>query len=728
MGYSKDSVGNIKKVIRFINEGHISSAIELLAQVLVGLREYKMLEFVNELKNSYKYLLEYALTGGEDRGRNIMLSDIRESLLGIAEEILSNIETVSDPAIFYSNRRFDKMQKENLSMLLERLQSIESENSLVKETGVYSEDIAKKREELVDNIFDKVMALPFHAMNDLKHISRYILSEERSEDVKKILISALFISVSQQYNRYKVISLIDIYENTNNEKIAARALVSLLIIFNKFSDRISRDLVIGQRLELWKDSLVNYTRLRDTVMAFLRTMDTTRINDKMKKDLIPGLSKLKPEIVKEFSKNFKPEDLDEMEFNPEWEEMLRQSGLDKKLKEFAELQSEGADIMMIPFSQLKQFSFFHKLSHWFLPFSSDYSQLGVLRSLNNEFFDKMLEVGPFCDSDKFSFALSLNQMPKEQVDIIKMQMAGGLEQMKLEHEEINLKLKNPGFLSELDNYMKNLYRFFNLFRKKDEFDNPLSSPLAFTELPYIGDWLKEQELVSLAAEFFFKRKYFQHSLTLFQIVADNEPTEIIWDKIGFCQQSLHRFKDALESYEKAEMFGQFNSWRLKMKAGCYKMLGDYECASDNYSKLLESDPDNKSLLYNIAICEMVKGNYRSVIEKCYKYDYLYPGNIKILQLLSLSEAYDGNYSKAKSIVDKMIIEHGIDSDINNYFVLGTLSLRNGDMRDAIKMYRMISKDSQQWYSIVHKEMEALGLWDINKEKILMMREYDLLES
>ena len=44
-----------------------------------------------------------------------------------------------------------------------------------------------------------------------------------------------------------------------------------------------------------------------------------------------------------------------LENNPEWEEMLEKNGLADKMRELTEMQSEGADLMMVTFSNLKGF-------------------------------------------------------------------------------------------------------------------------------------------------------------------------------------------------------------------------------------------------------------------------------------------------------------------------------------------------------------------------------------
>ena len=68
---------------------------------------------------------------------------------------------------------------------------------------------------------------------------------------------------------------------------------------------------------------------------------------------------------------FKSDDWDEE--NPEWSEILEQSGIADKLQELTELQMEGADVYMSTFSMLKSFPFFNETAHWFLHFDPEFS-------------------------------------------------------------------------------------------------------------------------------------------------------------------------------------------------------------------------------------------------------------------------------------------------------------------------------------------------------------------
>ena len=75
----------------------------------------------------------------------------------------------------------------------------------------------------------------------------------------------------------------------------------------------------------------------------------------------------------------------------------------------AEMQRNGSDIYFGGFKQMKRYPFFYTLSNWFCPFYQEHPGLSNTTSKlkNSKFLDILQKNGPFCDSDKFSFALAL---------------------------------------------------------------------------------------------------------------------------------------------------------------------------------------------------------------------------------------------------------------------------------------------------------------------------------
>ena len=80
-----------------------------------------------------------------------------------------------------------------------------------------------------------------------------------------------------------------------------------------------------------------------------------------------------------------------------------------------DMQKKGSDIYFGGFSQMKRFPFFYDISNWFTPFFFEHPDIihFVKRAKGNKFLEKMMRVGPFCDSDKYSFVIAFQQVMEQ---------------------------------------------------------------------------------------------------------------------------------------------------------------------------------------------------------------------------------------------------------------------------------------------------------------------------
>lgn len=719
---------NTELLTRVLDEerrNNISIALSLLKKYTDNEKLYREASMIERWTQSYKYMLQYAMTGKEDKGRDLLINDISNNIKGLCKDLIADLDSATSSKIFYATRRLEKIQNNSFENLLLKFALSDKRYKSDISEGKYDTSVAREREALIDNIFEYVMALPFNPTARLNIIKGLCADPNESLELKCIVVSALFVSLSQLYDRHKLITLLDIYEVSDSGRLSARLLISIMLILSQWHDEINDDISLKQRLDNWKDSIQNYTRLRDAVMAFLNTFDTSRINNKMKNEILPSFRNIPSDVLKDFQKRYGNGDLEDMEFNPEWEEMLRKSGLEDKMKEFAEMQSEGADLMMMAFSDLKALPFFNKLSHWFLSYDRNRSDLAFIRDPQNKAFARLLDVnGPFCDTDKYSFALTLSQLPDLNRRMISSQIEASLEQLKIESEEAALYQANPEFNSEMIKFLRDLYRFFNLFRLKNEFYNPLKYPLNYIKLPVLGEWLDDFELNSKAAEFYFQRGYYRDALMLYdQIVKEGSSDGFLWEKIGFCHQSLGNPQSALETYQKAEFFFPEKNWLRKMIAFCLKATQRYVEASEYYKMVLDTDPDNVRLLFNTALSLLEAKKYGEALEYCHKALFLKGNDRKIMSLTAACEILSGNISKGKNIIDRLLVEFGFDQTKDNLILLLLYNLETRDFDAAYKNFLQLGKDSKERIATVEKEFQTLEIFEKFKETFNIFKEY-----
>lgn len=110
------------------------------------------------------------------------------------------------------------------------------------------------------------------------------------------------------------------------------------------------------------------------------------------------------------------------------DEILHGDNSDRKLEELEEsmrkisdMQKHGADIYFGGFSKMKRFGFFYTPANWFTPFYIQHPGLEQIPETIQEakFMTSLLSSMPFCDSDKYSFALAMSTVYAQLPDNIK---------------------------------------------------------------------------------------------------------------------------------------------------------------------------------------------------------------------------------------------------------------------------------------------------------------------
>ena len=511
----------------------------------------------------------------------------------------------------------------------------------------------------------------------------------------------------------------DVYEKSDSTATRARALAGIMIAMVRHSDRIRTDRSVIDRLLLWQDSIEAYTHLRDTIRAMIGTRDTERITNKIKDEVLPELMKLRPEIMKTLGDKT---DIDKTIFddNPEWAELLDKSGLEKKMRELSDMQNEGADLMMLTFSNLKQFPFFTKAANWFLPFDARHSALN-LNDDTRRLIDMLFSIGSIaCDSDMYSMALATTVMPKPQLDMMFGQLSSNLDQLKEQMKASEFDTGAGSFDKEVLRVIRDLYRFFKLFRKREGFFNPFEKPLQFTSFPVIGEMMNDEDILRLMGEFYFKRGYYAEALPLFETIASekcDDPT--IFEKIGFSLQNQSRFEGALDAYQKAAFLRPPGPWLTNKLAFVNRRLGNYEEASRLYADALEMDPENLNLIMNTGNMLLETGDVVGALTHFYHANYIDPDSPRILRALAWTELINGNHDKSARLYERIIKNNPAASD---YLNAGHVAVLSGRNREALNLYKLAATNDKSDFKLAFTAdmpvLEKLGA-DLTAMRLLL---------
>lgn len=684
------------KIDRLINSSRFNEAFLLLKRELFKYPNLSgKLENLKEAESTYKHMLAFLAVGHDDPGRKDMTDRIREALYDANETVARNRRLVDSSDIYSSTRRLFNLRKETLASLLKQFSEIlNSESSNDNAVSDNLEKITSKQAQVLEELFNYVWTMKGENTNDYDTLSQALGNDELPEYFKILLVSAVVLGNLDYFDPNSYELLIQTYEISSSINVKARALTGILLIALVHPHRVTGNLNIKSRLMLSTEDEELRQYLNDILLNIIRTYDTKRVDSKMRNEVIPGLMKIKPEIIEKMRNMASDSENFLSDANPEWEEMIENSDIGKKLQEINDMQLEGADVMVTAFSNLKTFPFFNSVANWFMPFVPGYfefDQLPIQRDADT--VGRLTSV--MCDSDLHSFLLSLKQMPESN----RNQMLKNMEmQMKEAQEALSDAIGETDkkkLQRKIRHALMDLYRFFKFFRKKNEFQDPFERPFLAEHIEKIMPWFGVAPInVRLVAEFYFKNKYYEEAAGMFTLYDRLEPGNFnIWEKIGFSFDRLQDFESAVKWYKKAEIVNPDNPWLDKKLAVALKNSGNTEEAKKYYRKSLEREPENYHLLMSMAQCLIDTGDTEQALKHLYHAQYLKPDKHDVKRAIAWAYLMEGNFEKANEQYVKVMVHP--EADATDFLNAAHSLLASGNFKDALKNYRSFVEKTPQ---------------------------------
>lgn len=668
-----------------ISSRRLREAFSMLRPQVTQHGDWQLSDRLSKTEETYRYMIHYMVEGMSDEGRARLYSTIVEDLCNISDILDYERKLPLSSSVLASTTRLARMRGETLSMAADQWKSAYSKYALVREVGALTPDIRTGMENTLSHLFDMTASLLTPTKEDIRALRSILDDAEMPYMAKAQLIASLTLSTLEFYQIDKLMLLADIVDQETDDRLVARALAGVMLILARYSRRTAADRRLADRFALWQDNIALYTKVREVLVNILRTLDTDRISKKMQEEIIPELMKMRPDIMNKMQNIDKEEALEAIQENPEWQEMFDKSGLGDKLRELSEMQSEGADLMMASFSNLKNYPFFNDMSAWFLPFYTDHSIMNGNEAVENESIRRLLSLdGLMCDSDKYSFACTLTRLPRQQQEMMTSQLDAQLDQLAEQMSGDNLKKKFPIFATEVTKYIRDLFRFYSLFRKHEEFYNPFAEPFPVLDIPYLSSLLDNDEILGIVGEFYFRRGYYDHALKFYDIMEQRDPSDrSIIEKKAYALQCTGQNERAIEYYTRAELLGEPSRWLLHKLAAVSRTLGKYDLAAKYYTLALESDPDNITLLIGLGTSLAQQNKLKEALNCFYKSEFLKPGREDIRRAIAWTELLAGHYDKSENYMQRILTSTPTANDMLN---AGHLYLLKRDFKQSARYY------------------------------------------
>ena len=646
---------------------------------------------LESLESDYQRMCDFMLRGFRDEQRD----EVYRQLLRRTVEFLGDCElaelqqsnrtlndaakkTITAAADHESVRQLLEGDVQNLAML-----SLDGDDeSAASRLKSYHDEHLKH----LDALFNTLLLSKQWSAGEKSFYQELLLSPTIDAADAALLISALTLSAMSVTDIAKLEVLFEVYRRATDEQVRQRALVGVAFalpidnygeVFPEYRQIIEA---------LCSDEKTRRELLELQKQVFL-CMDADRDHETIQRDIIPT-------IMKNQKLRFTNSGIEEIQDDP-LQDILNPNADDEAMEELEQtirrmmdMQRGGADIYFGGFSQMKRFSFFYTMSNWFMPFNVEHPALRhvVEKLKNSRFLQLLFDRGPFCDSDKYSFALAmstvLDRLPEGMREMLNNEEALGPTMSDEEQ-------RSAAYIRRM--YLQDLYRFFRLFPQHDDFRSPFDYEkfpeyFFFTNNAFRGTPLAA-EAVSLA-RFLLKQKHYDPLMRLLATYDNSDNAEQLLIEASL---TLRRgnYREAQQLFRQVLEKEPDNERAMHGLARASFNCGDYAEARQFYDRLTLLHPDSRQYELNACISMMHDTQAEEAVKRLYKLYYELPDDKNVSRALGWGLLMQGSVEQAGKIYDTLL--SGDENNAADYLNAGYCRWFEGRVEQAVELFRRYRK-------------------------------------
>ena len=650
-----------KSVADALAEERLKKAIDTLGEGIDELQDWELRTRYTEMQTAYRYMLEYLRQGMPDPDRERLHGELIGRCYVINDQIAVARLTEHSTKVYCQMRRKYKGVSEAdgvYARLRENFANSEVAQSLpADECRTLNERLATEHEQLLQQLFGILWSSNCWSKGDAENIYNCISSAEIALDDRAVAVSAITLSALKCFEPLKAITLCKLASNPES-LLSTRAIIGLIIVLFTYRQRIKHYPEIGNALAALRDDATIMRRIETIQIQLLRSRETQKIDRKMREEIIPAImknpnlrgNKLSMDILKEIE--------DDEDKNPEWKKWIEEDRIKGKIEEMSKWQMEGADVYMSTFSQLKNFSFFGEISNWFRPFDTNVPAIAAILPKEIKSSTSIISAicaSPFfCNSDKFSFCLTFERIPKEQRDALMAQMTGA-DQAEQQPDLQSVIPADKRAEVESNQYIQDLYRFFKVSNYRHEFSDPFAMSLNLLESKTLAPLIESNDALLRTFRYLVEKEYYSEAFKAgHSYEKSGECDAQFFQEMGFCAQKECYYDTAVDYYTKADIVKPDTLWTLRHIAQCYRLQGESEKALSYYLMAEELAPENISLLMQTGESYATLKQYEEAFARFYKVEYLKPDSLRAMRAIAWCSFITGKDDQARGYYRRLM--------------------------------------------------------------------------
>jgi tetratricopeptide (TPR) repeat protein len=728
------------KITEFLGKHHLKAAIQEMQKYASDFTEVRAAERLENISDDYRLMLDFMHRGFKDEQRDGMFKQLTHRLYMLEKDMML-AEDIRKKSLFNEAHVQASRKHWEQDLIRYSLENFVSSSALLSlkedDSSKEEQDLYKRHHEFMSVLFRKIWLSYQWNEAQASFVESLLLSPTIDSRDVQLMVSALTLANMTQFDILKFRTLIRVHQHASDEYARQRALVGVAFSLN-IQDPDSYD----EQKALLAEWLTDETVCRELLelqIQVIYCLNAESDNKKIHSDIMPTLMKNSHLHMTRLGIEEKEDDSLEDILDPGAADRAMEE-LETSMKRMMDMQKAGSDIYFGGFSMMKNYPFFLDMANWFTPFYLEHPALNdaIVKIGSPGLMKNLVNHGPFCDSDKYSFSLAMSTVIHQMPASIREMM--GSSEVFGPIQSLGERTSKPYIRRS---YLQDVYRFFRLFPKRGDLENPFFpkqketkyARFLFFAAPILQGSPLERHVVELG-NFLLK----QHRMAeLNAVVANFNNYDIVASVHGnekeqaaflvlkaVSHECLSENTLACKDYEQVLTLNPHHLHALKSLARMRFLAGDYEGASSCYAQLLSLQPDKKSHALNYSATLLKLGKAEEAMQHIYKLDYEHPDDANVQRVKAWGLMSQGKLEQARSVYETLC--KGSQQAVADYLNAGYCEWLSGNVSKAVEWFSHYCEQQKDEHFDIQTDFEndaaflhAHGISDID-----MMLMHELL--
>ena len=648
---------SLKLVDEALQAGNVGRAIRQMENYLAAWPEQHTAEKLAQVSEDYHRMEAYWLQGGTDPQREELYQRLLQRVYVLYANVMHYHRMNASP---YQNSLYTRVRQGqrdwSLTAIRHEMEGFVSNVAMLQlepdnKRAAKSEALYRDHQQQMNQLFEYVLTSRQWSDGVGSQFTEMMTSLTIDSIDQQLLIAAITLSLLNQYDMAKFRLLTEVYRLSQDEAVRQRALVGWTLSLSDTYQRVypeQRQLISA--LLQSEEVCQELTELQIQLIYCLNEESASRT---IQKEIMPDLLKNSSKMMAQDIEGTEEERLEEV-LHPEVSEE-RMEHLEASMRRMQDMQKEGVDVFFHGFSQIKRYPFFYDISNWLVPFYWQHADIAQIvgKQENLFFLNKVFASNAFCNSDKYSFVLAMQDV----MGRLPQQMRDMLQRGEYSADELGEKVEQSAAY-ERRLYLMDIYRFFRLYPHRAELYNPFETTAdelggcGFFALNVLAGTPIEKYKVQIVRQL-KKPKMLHAAQRLLETFAEpyRDMQYYLW---------THDYDHALELNPKHER-------ALLGKGRQLYDEGRYEEALTWFEQLAETYPEKANNQLYVAICLVQLERYEEALKPLYRLNYEQPDNDAVSRVLAWTQTCQGKLEQAANIYEQLTsCEQQEDDDLKNY--------------------------------------------------------------